>query len=269
MGTECVDYIIADPFIIPDGAERHYSERVVRLPDCYQVNDRKREISASMSTRGENGLPAAGVVLCCFNQTAKILPDVFASWMRILRAVPGSVLWLLESNRWAAENLRRAAADQGIAADRMLFAPRRPLAEHLARYRAADLAIDTYPYTSHTTASDALWAGCPLVTRIGDTFVSRVAGSILRNAGMHELVTDNAADYERKVLELAANPGKLQKIRRKMQEARDASPLFDTPRFVRNLEGAFEAMFEAYVNGAPAPNDSHVQSGGLAGRVPE
>jgi protein O-GlcNAc transferase len=269
MGTECVDYIIADPFIIPDGAERHYSERVVRLPDCYQVNDRKREISASMSTRGENGLPAAGVVLCCFNQTAKILPDVFASWMRILRAVPGSVLWLLESNRWAAENLRRAAADQGIAADRMLFAPRRPLAEHLARYRAADLAIDTYPYTSHTTASDALWAGCPLVTRVGDTFVSRVAGSILRNAGMHELVTDNAADYERKVLELATNPGKLQEIRHKVQEARDTSPLFDTPRFVRNLEGAFETMLEAYVNGASAPDESHVQSGGLAGRVPE
>jgi protein O-GlcNAc transferase len=269
MGTECVDYIIADPFIIPDGAERHYSERVVRLPDCYQVNDRKREISARMSTRGENGLPAAGVVLCCFNQTAKILPDVFASWMRVLRAVPGSVLWLLESNRWAAENLRRAAADQGIAADRMLFAPRRPLAEHLARYRAADLAIDTYPYTSHTTASDALWAGCPLVTRVGDTFVSRVAGSILRNAGMHELVTDNAADYERKVLELATNPGKLQEIRHKVQEARDTSPLFDTPRFVRNLEGAFETMLEAYVNGASAPDESHVQSGGLAGRVPE
>jgi predicted O-linked N-acetylglucosamine transferase (SPINDLY family) len=245
MGTDCVDYIIADPFIIPAGAERHYSERVVRLPDCYQVNDRKRQISDRMSLRGENGLPEAGVVLCCFNQTAKILPDVFACWMRILRAVPGSVLWLLESNRWAAENLRLAAAAHGIAGDRLLFAPRRPLAEHLARYRAADLAIDTFPYTSHTTASDALWAGCPLVTRVGDTFVSRVAGSILRNAGMQELVTDNAGDYERKVIELVTAPGKLQELRRKLRETRDRCPLFDTPRFVRNLERAYEDMLKA------------------------
>jgi protein O-GlcNAc transferase len=256
MGTDCVDYIIADPFIVPAGAERHYSERVVRLPDCYQVNDRKRQISDRMSTRGDNGLPEAGVVLCCFNQTAKILPDVFACWMRILRAVPGSVLWLLESNRWAAANLRRAAAAHGIADDRLLFAPRRPPAEHLARYRATDLAIDTFPYTSHTTASDALWAGCPLVTRVGDTFVSRVAGSILRNAGMHELVTDNAGDYERKVIELATAPGKLQDLRRKLRETRDRCPLFDTPRFVRNLESAYEDMLKALRDRGPMYNPS-------------
>ncbi|MGH8641638.1 MAG: tetratricopeptide repeat protein [Burkholderiales bacterium] len=254
MGTDCVDYIIADPFIVPAGTERHYTERVVRLPDCYQVNDRKRQISDRLSTRGENGLPAAGVVLCCLNQAAKILPDVFACWMRIMRAVPGSVLWLLESNRWAAGNLRRAAVAHGIAGDRLLFAPRRPLAEHLARYRAADLAIDTFPYTSHTTASDALWAGCPLVTRVGDTFVSRVAGSILRNAGMQELVTDNAADYERKVVELATAPGKLQDLRRRLRETRDQCPLFDTPRFVRNLESAYEDMLKALGDRGPMYN---------------
>lgn len=246
MGTECVDYILADAFIIPQGAEANYSEKVVRLPDCYQVNDRKREISASMSTREENGLPSAGVVFCCFNQTAKILPDVFAGWMRILRAVPGSVLWLLESNPWAAENLRRAAEDRGIASGRLHFAPRKPLAEHLARYRAADFAIDTFPYTSHTTASDALWAGCPLVTRTGETFVSRVAGSILINAGMRELVADTPAGYERKVLELATSPRKLQDVRGRLLATRDSCPLFDTPRFVRNLESAYETMFGAY-----------------------
>jgi len=247
MGTECVDYILGDAFIIPEGAERHYAEKVVRLSDCYQVNDRKREISAVTPSRGDCGLPADGVVFCSFNQTSKILPDVFASWMRILNAVPGSVLWLLETNRWASANLRRAAVDHGVPSQRLVFASPQPLPEHLARYRLADLLLDTYPYTSHTTASDALWAGCPLVTRTGETFASRVAGSILVNAGMRELVTDNPADYERKVLELATSPGRLQDIRRRLQETRDTCPLFDTPRFVRNLEAVYENMFEAWM----------------------
>ena len=247
MGTECVDYILADPFIIPEGAERHYAEKVVRLPDCYQVNDRKREISAVTPSREECGLPAAGVVFCSFNQTAKILPDVFARWMRILKAVPGSVLWLLETNRWASANLRRAATEQGVAAERLVFATRKPLPEHLARYRIADLSLDTYPYTSHTTASDALWAGCPLVTRAGETFASRVAGSILINAGMRELVTDSAASWERRVLELATAPDKLANLRRTLDRTRDTLPLFDTPRLVRNLESAYVDMFHAHL----------------------
>jgi predicted O-linked N-acetylglucosamine transferase (SPINDLY family) len=187
------------------------------------------------------------VVFCSFNQTAKILPDVFAAWMRILKAVPGSVLWLLETNRWASANLRRAAADHGVPAQRLVFAPRQPPPEHLARYRVADLSLDTYPYTSHTTASDALWAGCPLVTCTGETFASRVAGSILINAGMRELVTDDLAEYERKVLELATSPGRLQDIRRRLQASRDSCALFDTPRFVQNLEAAYENMFEAWM----------------------
>jgi protein O-GlcNAc transferase len=247
MGTECVDYLLADPFIVPEGAERHYAEKVVRLPDCYQVNDRKREVGGVTPSRQDCGLPADGVVFCSFNQTAKILPDVFAAWMRILKAVPGAVLWLLETNRWATANLRRAATVQDVPEQRLVFASRQPLPEHLARYRVADLSLDTYPYTSHTTASDALWAGCPLVTRTGETFASRVAGSILINAGMRELVTDSPGDYERKVLELATAPGKLADIRRRLHEARDSCPLFDTPRFVRNLESAYETMFDAYV----------------------
>ncbi len=249
LGTACVDYIIADPFIIPEGAERHYSERVVRLPDCYQVNDRKREIAATTPTREECGLPATGFIFCSFNQTAKILPDVFAAWMRIMKAVPGSVLWLLETNRWAMDNLRRAAGAQGVAGERLVFARPRPLPEHLARYRLAGLCLDTYPYGSHTTASDALWAGCPLVSRAGETFASRVAGSILINAGMRELVTDSLEAYERLVNELASSPARLQDVRRRLREGRDSWPLFDTPRFVRNLERAYHSMVEAHGNG--------------------
>lgn len=254
MGTEYMDYIIADPFIIPAGMERCYAEKVVRLPDCYQINDRRREAGERTPTREECGLPGEGFVFCCFNQTYKILPDVFRLWTRIMRAVPGSVLWLMETNPWAVENLRQAAAAQGVAPGRLAFAPRKPLAEHLARYRSADLAIDTFPYTSHTTASDALWMGCPLVTCTGETFASRVAGSILINAGMRELVTDNFSDYERAVIELATSPERLRDIRRRLQEVRDSCPLFDTPRFVRNLERAYEEMLDAYTGGG-APKD--------------
>lgn len=246
MGADCVDYLIADPFIIPDGMERFYAEQVVRLPDCYQVNDRKREVDERTPGREQCGLPEAGFVFCCFNQTYKILPEVFAAWMRIVKAVPGSVLWLFEANRWAADNLRRAAAAHGVAAERVVFAPPRPLPEHLARYRLADLALDTFPYTSHTTASDALWAGCPLLTRAGATFASRVAGSILINAGMRELVTEDPRDYERLAIELASSPARLSELRRRLREARDSCPLFDTPRFARNLEHAYEKMFAAY-----------------------
>jgi predicted O-linked N-acetylglucosamine transferase (SPINDLY family) len=246
MGTDCIDYIIADPFIIPSGMERYYSEKVVRLPDCYQINDRRREISDRIPTREEYGLPAQGLVFCCFNLSYKILPDVFGRWMRIMQAVPDSVLWLLEANQWAVRNLRRAAAAKGVAPERLVFAPRQPLAEHLARYRLADLALDTFPYTSHTTASDALWAGCPLVTCSGETFASRVAGSILINAGMRELVTASFEEYEHLVLDLAASPARLRDLRRKLEENRDTCPLFDTPRFAQNLERAYEEMFDAY-----------------------
>ena len=247
MGTDCIDYQIADPFIIPEHQEPFYAERVVRLPDCYQVNDRRREVSDRVPGREECGLPARALVFCCFNQAYKILPETFDRWMRILRGVPGSVLWLAEANRWATENLRRAAAERGVAAERLVFAARKDLPEYLAQYRLADLALDTFPYTSHTTASDALWMGCPLVTRTGETFASRVAGSILINAGMRELVTDSAAGWERKVLELATAPGTLANLRRTLDRTRDTLPLFDTPRLVRNLESAYVDMFHAYL----------------------
>ena len=245
MGTEYIDYLFVDPFIVPGNLEPFYAERMVRLPDCYQINDCRREVSDRVPSREECGLPARAFVFCCFNQAYKILPETFDRWMRILRGVPESVLWLAEANHWATENLRRAAAERGVAAERLVFAARKDLPEYLVQYRLADLALDTFPYTSHTTASDTLWMGCPLVTLAGETFASRVAGSILINAGMRELVTDNPGDYERKVLELATSPGKLQDIRRRLQETRDSCPLFDTPRFVRNLESAYDGIFRA------------------------
>jgi predicted O-linked N-acetylglucosamine transferase (SPINDLY family) len=247
MGTTCMDYFIADPYTVPPELDRFFTERVVRLPDCYMITDRKRPVSEHTPSRAECGLPDAATVFCCFNQAYKILPDVFASWMRIMKAVPGSALWLLESNRWATENLRRAATEQGVAGERIVIAPHLPMSGHLARYRIADLALDTFPYTSHTTASDALWVGCPLVTRMGNTFASRVAGSVLINAGMRELVADGAESCERLAIELANSPGKLQEIRRKLQASRDSCALFDTPRFVRNLESAYEAMFKTFL----------------------
>jgi predicted O-linked N-acetylglucosamine transferase (SPINDLY family) len=244
MGMEQMDAIIADPFVIPPGAETGYSERIVRLPDCYQINDRRREIAALTPARAECGLPEQGTVFCCFNQSYKILPDVFASWLRVLDAVPQSVLWLLETNAWAVANLRQAASDGGIAPERLIFAPRRPLAEHLARYRLADLALDTFPYTSHTTASDALWAGCPLVTCAGATFASRVAGSILHAAGLPELVTNSLAECERLTIELAQAPLRLVELRQRLAAGRDSCALFDSPRFVRNLERAYETLWD-------------------------
>jgi len=248
MGADYIDYLIADPFIIPEGLEQYYAEKVMRLPHCYAISDRLREVSDRVPTREECGLPNDAFVFCCFNQAYKVLPDTFAGWMRILQSVPGSVLWLAEANTWQIENLRRAAAAMGVTADRIVFAARGPLPEYLVQYRLADLALDTFPYTSHSTANDALWMGCPLVTRTGETFASRVAGSMLINAGLRELVTDNPADNERKVLELATSPGMLQDIRRRLRESRDSCPLFDTPRFVRNLESAYEEMFRAFLD---------------------
>jgi predicted O-linked N-acetylglucosamine transferase (SPINDLY family) len=246
MGTRCVDYFIADPHVLPPELERAFSEKIARLPDCYMITDRRREVSEHAPDRGASGLPADGFVFCCFNQAYKILPETFAQWMRVLLAVPGSVLWLAEANRWSIENLRREAAARGVAGERLVFAGRKPVAEYMAQYRLADLALDTFPYTSHTTAADALWMGCPLVTCAGETFASRVSASVLINAGLRDLVTDSAAECERKIVELAKMPEKLQDVRRRLTQNRDTCPLFDTPRFVRNLESAYDAMFDEY-----------------------
>jgi protein O-GlcNAc transferase len=240
-GAPFIDYLIADPYIIQPGEEHSCSEQVLRLPHCYQPIDRKRIIAEPLP-RTAYGLPDSGLVFCCFNQTFKITPDIFAAWMRILQAVPDSVLWLVDDNRWSTANLRAAAATAGIAPDRLVFAPRLPLAQHLARYKVADLALDTFPYTSHTTASDALWCGCPLVALRGDTFAARVSGSILTAAQLPALIAQSMADYETKVIKLATNRELLQDVARRVKAARDTAHLFDTPAFTRNLESLYLQM---------------------------
>lgn len=264
MGTDLMDYFIADPFVVPPGAERFFAEKISRMPDCYMITDRLREVSGRVPARSECGLPENSVVFCCFNQAYKILPEMFGAWMRIMQAVPGSVLWLAEANRWQSGNLRREAAARGVDAARLVFAPRQPLGEYMVQYRIADFALDTFPYTSHTTASDALWMGCPLAACAGETFASRVSGSVLISAGMGDLVTDNLRDYERLVISLATAPGKLSDLRRRLDRTRDSHPLFDTPRFVTNLERAYDAMFHAYLE-APRGLMRPARSGAVSG----
>ena len=252
MGADWVDYIIADRHIIPDAQRLHYAEHVVRLPHCYQSNDRKRPRPARRSERAAHGLPNDAIVLCCFNQSYKITPGVFAVWMAVLRTVPHSVLWLLHDNVRATDNLRAHAATQGVDPDRLIFARHVPIAEHLARYAAADLAVDTFPYTSHTTGSDALWVGCPMVTMQGDTFASRVAASLLLNVGLSELVTFSLQQYQALVIAIAGDALRLQKLRTDLEGARERMPLFDTPRFTRGLESAYERMWARWASGEAA-----------------
>lgn len=230
-----IDYAIADGFVVPPGSESGYTEKILRMPHCYQPNDRQRAVADRLD-RPAYGLPPAGFVFCCFNQTYKITPEVFAVWLRLLEQVPGSVLWLLESNSLAVRNLRAVAMERGVAPERLVFGPRLPNAQHLARYRVADLALDTFPYTSHTTFSDALWCGCPGVALCGDTFASRVSGSLLTSTGLAELVTYSLVDYERLALRLASEPDLFEELRARVARARDASPLFDSAAFTRALE---------------------------------
>ena len=249
MGADWIDYLIADPTVVPPEHDGDYDEKVVRLPHCYQPNDRRRAIVPAVPSRGACGLPEASVVFCCFNQSYKIGRELFALWMRILERVPESVLWLLDDNQWARPNLRAAAAQHGVTPERLVFAPIRPLSEHLARYAVADLVLDTFPYTSHTTGSDALWAGCPMITRIGETFASRVAASLLVNAGLETLVARSSDDYESLAIELARDRPRLDALRRRLREQRYALPLFDSPKFTRALEAAYARMWERFAAG--------------------
>jgi len=248
MGADFVDYLVGDRFITPVEQAGDYSEKLVLMPDSYQVNDRRRPIAETPS-RQALGLPEHGFVFCCFNQAYKILPDVFSAWMRMLKAIPGSVLWLLEWNRWTVQNLRREASGYGVDPSRLVFAPQLPLPEHLGRLPAADLFLDTLPVNAHTTASDALWAGLPLLTIAGETFASRVAGSLLAAVGVPELITHSLAEYETLGLRLARAPGQLAELRNRLSRNRDTAPLFDTPRFVRHLEAAYEAMWTIHRSG--------------------
>ncbi|HEU0095947.1 MAG TPA: hypothetical protein VFQ52_05800, partial [Rhizomicrobium sp.] len=240
-GAPYLDYIIADNCVVPPGAELGYSERIVRLPHTFQPNSERPDIDQPLS-RADAGLPDTGFIFCCFNNLCKITPDAFAIWMRLLAKVDGSVLWLRGDNDTAQANLRRAAERHGIPGERLIFAPRVAEELHYARMMAADLFIDTFSYNAHTTASDALWAGLPLVTRIGETFASRVAASLLQTVGLPELVTDSNEAYEALILDLVRDRDTLAALRRRLVKTRSSTPLFDIARFTRDLEQAFEAM---------------------------
>ena len=251
MGADYIDYIVADKTVIPRERHGDFTEKVITMPHCYQVNDSKRRISDRVFTRTALGLPAQGFVFCCFNNNHKILPATFEIWMRVLKAVEGSVLWLLEDNATAARNLRKEAAARGVDPQRLVFAGRMSLADHLARHRLADLFLDTLPYNAHTTASDALWAGLPVLTCTGIAFASRVAASLLMTLGLPELITDSPEAYEAKALELARDPAKLRVLREALAARRDTTPLFDAKLFAKDLEAAYTLMYERSQAGLP------------------
>ena len=249
MGAEYYDYLLADKTIIPDELQKFYSEKITYLPS-YQVNDRKRTISERQPTREELGLPKTGFVFCCFNNNYKILPSTFDSWMHILNAVEGSVLFLYGDNEWAKANLIEEASLRGVDSERLVFGGRIPAEEYLARYRVCDLFLDTFPYNAGTTASDALWVGLPVLTLMGQSFASRVAASLLNTVGLPELITTSQAEYEALAIELAMNPDNLAEIKIKLSNNRLTTALFDTPLFAKNIESAYINMHRRYHAGS-------------------
>ena len=249
-GTDFMDYVLADRIVLPFDQQPFYTEKIVHLPECYQVNDSQKKISAGATTRHEVGLPERGFVFCCFNNNYKITAPVFEVWLRLLQAIDGSMLWLLRADNSSAEtNLRKEAAARGMDPARVIFASPMPLQDHLARYRLADLFLDTLPINAHTTASDALWAGLPLLTCCGQSFAGRVAASLLYAIGLPELVTHGLEEYEALALRLARDASLLANIKAKLACNRDTYPLFNSKRFTRHLEAAYTTMWEIWQRG--------------------
>jgi predicted O-linked N-acetylglucosamine transferase (SPINDLY family) len=244
MATPYYDYLIADRTLIPADQRERYSEKIVTMPNTYMANDTKRPISKKIPSRDDAGLPEKAFVFCCFNNNFKIAPKSFDLWICILKRVDNSVLWLLQDNPSAAVNLRREAAARGIDPARLIFAPRVPLPDHLARHKLADLFLDTQPYNAHTTASDALWLGLPVLTLIGHSFVSRVAASVLSAIRLTELITSSEQEFESLAVELANDRKELDRIKKKLAATRTTAPLFDIALFTRHIEKAYEMMLE-------------------------
>jgi predicted O-linked N-acetylglucosamine transferase (SPINDLY family) len=257
MGANYMDYLFADKTIIPHEAEQYYSEKIVYLPS-YQVNDMNRKISDEIFSRESLGLPKDKFVFACFNNNYKILPATFNSWMNILKATPKGVLYLYADNPWSKDNLMKEAEARGVKADRLIFGGRIDADQYLARYRACDLFLDTTPYNAGTTASDALWAGLPVLTLIGQSFPSRVASSLLNAVGLPELVTSSAAEYENRAIELAMNPEKMSAIKLKLVNNQFTTLLFDTPCFTESIEALYIKMYGDYQSNA-GPN--HISLG--------
>ena len=251
MGADHIDYLLADRIVVPDAERRFYAEQIVYLPDTYQCNDSRRPIAERIPSRAEAGLPEKGFVFCCFNSNHKIMPEMFDVWMDLLRSVKNSVLWLYEEYPAAASNLRREAGARGVAPARIIFARRTDLPAHLARLTLADLVLDTLPYGAHTTASDALWVGVPVLTCIGQTFAGRVAASLLTAIGMPELIATSLQAYEAHARSLASDGGELARLKAKLARNSDTSALFDTARITRDLEAAYHEMWERQQRGEP------------------
>jgi predicted O-linked N-acetylglucosamine transferase (SPINDLY family) len=236
-----IDWMLADRFVMPPELLPYCTERPLYVPRCYQVSDRQREVAAQ-PTRAQYGLPADAFVFCSFNNNHKFTAEVFSAWMRVLRQVPGSVLWLLADNETARENMLRHAVAHGITPERLVFAPRVSPAEYLARFQLADLMLDTFPFNAGTTASDALWMGLPIVTRSGRTYISRMAGSLLTAVGLPDLITDSLAGYEKLAVTLGTEPARVASYKRYLAEHGRRSALFDLPQLVRDIEAAFEPL---------------------------
>ena len=258
MGAEYFDYLIADKTIIPIESQQYYKEKIVYLPN-YQVNDSKRDIADKIFTKVDLNLPEDGFVFCCFNNSYKITPPTFDGWMRILTAVPDSVLFLYAENKWAEDNLKLEAEKRGVSQTRLVFGARIGRSEYLARYRTADLFLDTLPYNAGTTASDALWAGLPVLTCMGESFASRVAASLLNAIELPELITTTQEQYEATAIELATNSGKLKVIKDKLERNRLTTALFDTPRFTNHIEAAYTKMYERYQSNM-SPDNIYIEA---------
>jgi predicted O-linked N-acetylglucosamine transferase (SPINDLY family) len=246
MGAGFIDYLIGDHTLIGDDDRRWYAEKIVRFPDSYLINDRQKLISGTPVNRADFGLPDSAFVFCCFNGSYKVTPGMFDVWMRLLSRIQDSVLWLLHDNDAAAANLRGEAARRDIDPDRLVFAPHLPLSEHLARHRLADLFLDTLPCNAHTTASDALWSGLPVLTCHGKSFASRVAASLLNAIRLPELVARSIEDYEAIAMRLAENPAELHALRQRLADNRLTTPLFDSGQLTRHFESAYAAMVDAW-----------------------
>lgn len=244
IGAPYVDYIIADRFVIPEAERQHYVEKVVYLPDSYQPNDRQRRVATEPQSRAQAGLPDDAFVFCCMNNVYKIMPSIFDIWMRLLKQVPGSVLLLYSESSVAQDNLRHEVQARGVDAARLLFGPPWKNENHLRRLQLCDLFLDTWPYNAHTTGTDALWAGLPVLTCTGRTFPSRVGASLLHAVGLPELVTDSFEAYEALALRLATEPGLLDSLRQRLADRLPSAALYDTPRYTRHLEAAYTTMVE-------------------------
>jgi predicted O-linked N-acetylglucosamine transferase (SPINDLY family) len=259
-GAPYIDYLIADRTIVTPVQRPYYAEKIIYLPGSFLPIDDRRVLSEKVHSRTELGLPEKGFVFCCFNNSYKIVPRNFDAWMRILKQVEGSVLWLREDKPTASANLRREAEARGIAGERLVFAPRMPsMEEHLGRHRAADLFLDTLPFNAHTTAGDALWAGLPVLTQVGETLPARVGASLLQAIGLPEMIVETEEEYEKIALELGTDPAKLEAIKDKLARNRSTMPLFNTALFTRRAEGAYQAIYRRYQEGL-APDDVQVDA---------